>query len=146
MLRNRALLPPIGYSLFGYLSFARLSVCANDRHDRRTRISCGNTHSYLRPFQTSAITVYMEVTELNCGIGGPFLPASIRCRECDFFCLLCFVKWQNWQLAHVPVIFSRMDPARNRLYALVKRIPKGRVVTYGQLARAARLPGGARAA
>lgn len=34
----------------------------------------------------------------------------------------------------------------NRLYALVKRIPKGRVVTYGQLARATRLPGGARAA
>jgi len=39
-----------------------------------------------------------------------------------------------------------MDPARNRLYELVKRIPKGRVLTYGQLASAARLPGGARAA
>jgi len=39
-----------------------------------------------------------------------------------------------------------MDPARNRVYALVKRIPKGRVITYGQLARAVRLPGGARAA
>jgi methylated-DNA-protein-cysteine methyltransferase-like protein len=36
--------------------------------------------------------------------------------------------------------------ARKRLYALVKRIPKGRVTTYGQLARAIRLPGGARAA
>ena len=42
--------------------------------------------------------------------------------------------------------FERMDPARNRVYALVKRIPKGRVITYGQLARAVRLPGGARAA
>lgn len=34
----------------------------------------------------------------------------------------------------------------NKVYAMVKRIPKGRVVTYGQLARAARLRGGARAA
>jgi methylated-DNA-protein-cysteine methyltransferase-like protein len=33
-----------------------------------------------------------------------------------------------------------------KVYALVKRIPKGRVITYGQLARAVRLPGGARAA
>jgi methylated-DNA-protein-cysteine methyltransferase-like protein len=39
-----------------------------------------------------------------------------------------------------------MDAAWKRLYALVKRIPKGRVTTYGQLARAVRLPGGARAA
>jgi methylated-DNA-protein-cysteine methyltransferase related protein len=34
----------------------------------------------------------------------------------------------------------------NKVYALVKRIPKGHVITYGQLARATRLPGGARAA
>ena len=34
----------------------------------------------------------------------------------------------------------------SRIYMLVKRIPKGRVMTYGQLARATRLPGGARAA
>jgi methylated-DNA-protein-cysteine methyltransferase related protein len=34
----------------------------------------------------------------------------------------------------------------SKVYALVKRIPKGRVITYGQLARAVRLPGGARAA
>ncbi|HYT08048.1 MAG TPA: methylated-DNA--[protein]-cysteine S-methyltransferase [Rugosimonospora sp.] len=39
-----------------------------------------------------------------------------------------------------------MDPGRSRVYELVKRIPKGRVITYGQLARATRLPGGARAA
>jgi len=32
------------------------------------------------------------------------------------------------------------------VYRFVKRIPKGRVVTYGQLARAIRLRGGARAA
>lgn len=31
-------------------------------------------------------------------------------------------------------------------YALVKKIPRGRVITYGQLAAAAKLPGGARAA
>jgi methylated-DNA-protein-cysteine methyltransferase-like protein len=32
------------------------------------------------------------------------------------------------------------------VYALVRRIPRGRVITYGQLARALRLRGGARAA
>lgn len=39
-----------------------------------------------------------------------------------------------------------MDSTWKRLYAIVKRIPKGRFTTYGQLARAVRLPGGARAA
>lgn len=39
-----------------------------------------------------------------------------------------------------------MDSAWSKVYALVRRIPKGRVITYGQLARATRLPGGARAA
>jgi len=39
-----------------------------------------------------------------------------------------------------------MNSAWKQLYALVKRIPKGRVTTYGQLALAVRLPGGARAA
>jgi methylated-DNA-protein-cysteine methyltransferase related protein len=33
-----------------------------------------------------------------------------------------------------------------KLHRLVKRVPKGRVVTYGQLAKAVRLRGGARAA
>ncbi len=32
------------------------------------------------------------------------------------------------------------------VYRLVKRIPRGRVITYGQLAKALRLPGGARTA
>jgi methylated-DNA-protein-cysteine methyltransferase-like protein len=32
------------------------------------------------------------------------------------------------------------------VYTLVKRIPRGRVITYGQLAQAVHLPGGARAA
>lgn len=32
------------------------------------------------------------------------------------------------------------------VYALVKRIPRGRVMTYGGLAKALRLPGGARTA
>jgi methylated-DNA-protein-cysteine methyltransferase related protein len=35
---------------------------------------------------------------------------------------------------------------RKNAYALVKKIPRGRVMTYGQLAAAAKLPGGARAA
>ncbi|HEY2645421.1 MAG TPA: MGMT family protein [Candidatus Acidoferrales bacterium] len=34
----------------------------------------------------------------------------------------------------------------NHVYALVKKIPRGHVMTYGQLAKALRLPGGARAA
>lgn len=33
-----------------------------------------------------------------------------------------------------------------RVYTLVKRIPRGYVITYGELARMLRLPGGARAA
>ena len=32
------------------------------------------------------------------------------------------------------------------VYRLVKRIPRGRVITYGDVARALRLPGGARTA
>ena len=32
------------------------------------------------------------------------------------------------------------------VYRMVKRIPRGRVTTYGELARVLRLPGGARAA
>lgn len=32
------------------------------------------------------------------------------------------------------------------VYKLIKKIPRGRVTTYGELARALRLPGGARAA
>jgi methylated-DNA-protein-cysteine methyltransferase-like protein len=32
------------------------------------------------------------------------------------------------------------------VYELVKKIPRGRVMTYGQLAKALRLPGGARTA
>src|SRR6202166_1220474 len=34
----------------------------------------------------------------------------------------------------------------NPIYVLVKKIPRGRVMTYGQLAKALRLPGGARTA
>jgi methylated-DNA-protein-cysteine methyltransferase related protein len=34
----------------------------------------------------------------------------------------------------------------DNVYALVKRIPRGRVITYGQLAKMLRLPGGARTA
>src|SRR5258708_7029002 len=34
----------------------------------------------------------------------------------------------------------------NSLYKLVKKIPRGRITTYGAIARASKLPGGARAA
>lgn len=39
-----------------------------------------------------------------------------------------------------------MDPGRSALYGLVRKIPKRRVISYGVLARAVRLRGGARAA
>lgn len=74
------------------------------------------------------------------------LTLSIRCRDCEIFCLICFLKWQNWKRAFTPVILGHMAAGWNKVYELVKRIPKGRVITYGQLARAIRLPGGARAA
>ncbi len=35
-------------------------------------------------------------------------------------------------------------PVRERIYAVVSRIPRGRVATYGQIARLAGLPGNAR--
>ena len=45
---------------------------------------------------------------------------------------------------------SSIDPAKsmnwNSLYKLVKRIPRGQVATYGQIARVLRLRGGARSA
>jgi methylated-DNA-protein-cysteine methyltransferase-like protein len=40
-----------------------------------------------------------------------------------------------------------MNPMNwNAVYTLVKKIPRGKVLTYGQLARALHLPGGARTA
>lgn len=41
---------------------------------------------------------------------------------------------------------KRKSAGWDKVYALVKRIPRGRVITYGQLARMLRLPGGARTA
>jgi methylated-DNA-protein-cysteine methyltransferase related protein len=40
----------------------------------------------------------------------------------------------------------RSESGWARVYAVVKKIPRGHVVTYGQLAKALRLPGGARTA
>ena len=37
-----------------------------------------------------------------------------------------------------------LSPAYQRIYAVVQRIPRGKVATYGQVARLARLPGHAR--
>lgn len=37
-----------------------------------------------------------------------------------------------------------MSASRERIYAVVRRIPRGRVATYGQVAELAGLPGGAR--
>jgi methylated-DNA-protein-cysteine methyltransferase-like protein len=41
---------------------------------------------------------------------------------------------------------SSLESLWEPVYRLVKRIPRGKVVTYGQVARALRLPGGARTA
>jgi methylated-DNA-protein-cysteine methyltransferase-like protein len=42
---------------------------------------------------------------------------------------------------------EKMDSTNwNSVYAMVKKIPRGRVLTYGQLAKALRLSGGARTA
>ena len=41
---------------------------------------------------------------------------------------------------------KRNQSGWGKVYALVKRIPRGRVITYGQLAKMLRLPGGARTA
>ena len=45
------------------------------------------------------------------------------------------------KLAPVP---ARRSPSYARIYAVVRRIPPGRVATYGQVARVAGLPGQAR--
>jgi len=42
--------------------------------------------------------------------------------------------------------YERSSSTWTMVHHLVKRIPKGRVISYGQLARATKLPGGARAA
>jgi methylated-DNA-protein-cysteine methyltransferase-like protein len=41
-------------------------------------------------------------------------------------------------------MFPRMSSAYARIYAVVRRIPRGRVATYGQIAELAGLPGHAR--
>jgi len=82
----------------------------------------------------------------NRGVSGALLALPIRCGDYEIFCLLRFIRWRDWQTIALTVIFLRMAAGWSRVYILVKRIPKGRVMTYGQLARATRLPGGARAA
>jgi methylated-DNA-protein-cysteine methyltransferase related protein len=43
-------------------------------------------------------------------------------------------------------MWRKLDVSWDAVYKLVKQIPRGRVLTYGALARALRLPGGARTA
>ena len=43
-----------------------------------------------------------------------------------------------------PVTVGDSDSSYARIYAVVRRIPRGRVATYGQVARLASLPGQAR--
>src|ERR1700730_1425475 len=51
------------------------------------------------------------------------------------------------ELVPIQLRIERINPMNwNRVYDLVKKIPRGRVMTYGQIAKALRLPGGARTA
>src|ERR1700675_86869 len=43
------------------------------------------------------------------------------------------------------ILFTRRSMSWDPVYRLIKKIPRGRVTTYGELAKALRLPGGARA-
>jgi methylated-DNA-protein-cysteine methyltransferase-like protein len=52
-----------------------------------------------------------------------------------------------WELVPLQSHIEGTNPMNWKpLYVLVKKIPRGRVMTYGQLAKALRLPGGARTA
>ena len=44
----------------------------------------------------------------------------------------------------LPCYSKRMSDTYARIYAVVRRIPRGKVASYGQVARLAGLPGGAR--
>ena len=46
-------------------------------------------------------------------------------------------------MRHAPPSVAQSSPYQ-RIYAVVRRIPRGKVATYGQIARLARLPGRAR--
>lgn len=54
--------------------------------------------------------------------------------DCPLPCMLRQALWSN----------RRMDEFERQLYAWLARIPRGRVVTYGQLARLIERPNGAR--
>lgn len=66
----------------------------------------------------------------------------------------CIPREKNPAKSHASREFRAMSSQKlaapksgwGHVYRLVKKIPRGRVVTYGQLARALRLPGGARTA
>ena len=51
---------------------------------------------------------------------------------------------QRSQLGHNAAVMPDADSTYARIYAVVRRIPRGRVATYGQVARLAGLPGHAR--
>src|SRR6202790_944487 len=57
--------------------------------------------------------------------------------------------WRYWPYGLVPIecCMDRTNSMNwNSVYKLVKQIPRGRIATYGQIARMLKLPGGARAA
>jgi methylated-DNA-protein-cysteine methyltransferase-like protein len=51
---------------------------------------------------------------------------------------------ERWRGEAHCVIQSQRDTFRDRIYAVAARIPRGRVATYGDVARLAGKPGGAR--
>lgn len=72
------------------------------------------------------------------GVAGPTVLNPVR----GF--LSCSTLWESTRMNVTFVVESLMswDP----VYRLVQRIPRGKVLTYGALAKALRLPGGARSA
>lgn len=52
----------------------------------------------------------------------------------------------SYRAGSVPSTDHDLEALYGRIYAVVRRIPRGRVATYGQVAELAGLPGGARVA
>jgi len=114
--------------------------------DARSALSCPFLQRHPQKNAHSRIVRSAGEINLEWWSFGALLTLHIRCGNYDLFCLFCFGRWQDWQIVALDVIFLPMATTWSRVYILVKRIPKGRVMTYGQLARATRLPGRARAA
>ena len=53
--------------------------------------------------------------------------------------------WMTLSAFTVPLDLTGLTPFRRRVLVALRRVPRGRTITYGELARRAGCPGGARA-